>query len=183
MTAKQHTLIGGIATLVLSPILGLNAIPFWIGSVLIDIDHYLEFLYHNKLTDFSIKKMYDYHSILSRWFSRPEFLNLSIFHTAEFLSLFYVFADWLDSPMLKAVLCGMLFHLLLDAVHFARLGILNKRAHSIIEFFIRKEAMKRRGLHPFTVVNEALDAVLKDRPRKLQSETVGVSKQYDRCSF
>lgn len=179
MTAKQHTLIGGIAALILSPILGLSAIPFWMGSVLIDIDHYLEFLYHNKLTDFSVKRMSDYHNVLSGWFSRPEFLNLSIFHTVEFLSLFYLLAVWLGSPMTKAILWGMLFHLLLDTIHLSRLGILNKRAHSIIEFFIRKEIMKRRGFHPFIVVDEALDAVLQNNPKKLQSKIVYTSKQDD----
>ena len=179
MTAKQHTLIGGIAALILSPILGLGAIPFWIGSVLIDADHYLEFIYHNRLTDFSIKRMYDYHNTLGGWFSRPEFLNLSIFHTVEFLSLVYILTIWLGSPMLKAVLWGMLFHLLLDTIHLSRRGILNKRAHSIVEFFIRKELMKRRGSHPFIVVGKALDAVLQNNPKKLQSKTICTSKQYD----
>lgn len=170
MRAKQHILIGGIASLVLSPIIGLGAIPFWIGSVLIDTDHYLEFIYHNRLTNFSIRRMYDYHYLLSNWWSRPEFLNLSIFHTVEFLLLFYLGALWLDSPMLKAALWGMLFHLFLDIIHLLRLGVVNKRAYSVIEFFIRKEIMKRNGLHPFTVCNKAVEAVFQDNPRKTSSQ-------------
>lgn len=148
--------------MILSPILGLGAIPFWIGSVLIDTDHYLEFIYHNRLTDFSVKKMYDYHNTLGGWFSRPEFLNLSIFHTVEFLFLFYILAVWLDSPMLMAALLGMLFHVLTDIVFLTHQGVVTKRAHSIIEFFVRKKRLTRRGLHPGTVCNEALGIIYKE---------------------
>ncbi len=145
--------------MVLSPILGLGAIPFWIGSVLIDTDHYLEFIYINKFTDFSIKRMYDYHNTLGSWFSRPEFLNLSIFHTVEFLSLSYILAVWVDSPILKATLLGMLFHVLTDIVSLTYQGVITKRAHSIIEFFIRKRHLIRHGLHPKIVCNDALQAI------------------------
>jgi hypothetical protein len=116
--------------------------------------------------------MHDYHYILGDWLTRPEFLNLSIFHTIEFLSLVYILTIWLGSLMLKMVLWGMLFHMLLDTIHLSKLGVASKRAYSIIEFLIRKEAMKRRGLHPFTVVGEALDVVLQNNPKKLQSKSV-----------
>lgn len=157
MQLRQHVLYGGAASVVLFPVLGLTSIAFWIGSVLIDADHYLEYIYHNRLTDFSVRRMHHYHYILGNWHTRPEFLNLSIFHTVEFLTLFYLWSRWLGSPMLKVALWGMLFHLLLDTIHLARLGVVTKRAYSIIEFLVRKELMRHNGLHPFTVVGEALD--------------------------
>lgn len=168
MRIREHVLIGGIASLVLSPVIGLGAIPFWIGSVLIDVDHYLEFIYHNRLTNFSIRRMYDYHYLLGNYWPRPEFLNLSIFHTAEFLSLFYLVALWLDSSMLKAALWGMLLHFFLDFIYLVHMGAADKRAYSIIEFLIRKEIMKRNGLHPFTICNEAIDVILQDSPKRPQ---------------
>lgn len=170
MRAREHVLIGGIASLVLSPVIGLGSIPFWIGSVLIDVDHYLEFIYHNRLTNFSIRRMYDYHYLLGNYWPRPEFLNLSVFHTVEFLSLFYLVALWLDSFMLKAALLGMLLHFFLDFIYLVSWGAANKRAYSIIEFLIRKEIMKRNGLHPFTICNEAIDVVLQNNPQKPQRE-------------
>lgn len=166
MTVKQHTLIGGVAALALTPILGLAAIPFWLGSILIDIDHYLEFIYHNRLTDFNIKRMHDYHSTLGRWFSRPEFLNLSIFHTVEFLALLYISGMWLDSLLIKATVGGMLFHILLDTIYLYSRGSLSKRAHSIIEFVIRKELMKLRGFHPCIVCSEALQLIYEKSSEK-----------------
>lgn len=170
MRIRGHVLIGGVASLVLSPVIGLGAIPFWIGSVLIDVDHYLEFIYLNRLTNFSIRRMSDYHYLLSNYWPRPGFLNLSIFHTAEFLSLFYLVALWLDSFMLKAALWGMLLHFFLDFICLVNMGATNKRAYSIIEFLIRKEIMKRHGLHPFTICNEAIDVVLQNNPKKPQRE-------------
>lgn len=179
MTTRQHVLSGGIASLLLSPIIGLGAIPFWIGSVLIDVDHYLEFIYHNRLTDFSLKKAHYYHYALGERLPRPELLNLSIFHTVEFFLLFYLGARWLGSPMLKAVLWGMIFHVLLDMVYLTRLGFAWKRSYSWIEFLIRKEIMKRNGLDPFTVCGEALDIVLKDGPRRPQPQALVTRNQDD----
>lgn len=150
----------------LYPVLGLGSVAFWVGSVLIDADHYLEFIYHNKLTDFSIRRMLEYHYTLGKWIGQEEFLNLSIFHTVEFLALFYLGAVWLDSPMLKAFLWGMVYHRFLDTIYLARLGYASKRVHSIVEFFIRKELIKRNGLHPVTVCNRALDEVLQGNTGK-----------------
>lgn len=146
----------------LSPILGLASITFWIGSVFIDADHYLEFIYHNRLTDFSIRRMLNYHHILGGWLARKEFINLSVFHTAEFLLLSYLGALWSGSPMLKAALWGMLFHVLLDTLNLSRRGFVTKRAYSITDFFIQKKRMERNGLHPKVLYKEALDLTWRD---------------------
>jgi hypothetical protein len=157
MSPKQHITYGGLASVALSPILGKASIAFWIGSVLIDTDHYLEFIYHNRFSNFSIKRMLDYHCILGDWLSRPEFINLSIFHTLESLAIVYLLSKLLNSQWLVALFYGMLFHIILDTIHLYRQGATFKRAFSIIEFWIRKRFMRRNGLYPEVLYKKALN--------------------------
>lgn len=157
MSVKEHTIIGGIVSLGLLPLLGVQSLALWAASVLIDADHYLEFLYHNGLKSFSLKEADSYHRILGGWLSKPEFINLSIFHTAECLLLMYFLSLWLGSPWLKVVLYGMMLHLILDMASLYRDGLLSKRAFSVVEFKIRKGIMERNGLYPKVLYKKALD--------------------------
>lgn len=157
MSVRDHTIIGGILSLGLFPLLGAKSLALWAASVLIDTDHYLEFLYHNGLKRFSIKEADSYHRILGGWLSKPEFINLSIFHTVECLLLMYFLSLWLGSPWLKAVFYGMLLHLILDVAHLYKSGLVSKRAFSVVEFKIRKGIMERNSLYPKVLYEKALD--------------------------
>ena len=157
MSVRDHTIIGGILSLGLFPLLGVKSLALWAASVLIDTDHYLEFLYHNGLKSYSLKEANSYHRILGGWLSKPEFINLSIFHTAECLLLIYFLSLWLGSPWLKVIFYGMLLHLILDVAHFYKYGLLSKRAFSVVEFKIRKGIMERNGLYPKVLYKKALD--------------------------
>ncbi|MFN3466766.1 MAG: hypothetical protein ACK4WF_03585 [Candidatus Brocadiales bacterium] len=157
MRVRDHVVLGGIFSLGLLPLLGIKSLAFWAASVLIDADHYIEFLYHNGFNNFSLKEANSYHRVLSGWLSRPEFINLSIFHTMECLLLVYFLSYWLGSPWLVAIFYGMLVHLFLDAVHLYSLGVPFKRAFSIVEFKIRKGIMERNGLYPKVLYKEALN--------------------------
>lgn len=158
MTVRDHTIVGGVFSLGLLPFLGVKSLAFWAASVLIDTDHYLEFLYHNGLKSFSLKEADSYHRILGGWWSKPEFINLSIFHTVECLLLVYFVYYQLGSPWLEAVFYGMLLHLILDVAFIYYLGGLPlKRAFSIVEFKIRKGIMERNGLYPKVLYEKALD--------------------------
>src|SRR3989338_10228429 len=157
MSVRDHTIIGGILSLGLFPLLGAKSLALWAASVLIDTDHYLEFLYHNGLKSYSLKEANSYHRILGSWLSKPEFINLSIFHTAECLLLMYFLSLWLGSPWLKVILCGMLLHLILDAVYLYKHAKISKRAFSVVEFKIRKGIMERNGLYPKVLYKKALD--------------------------
>ena len=54
MKLKQHILYGGVASLCLVPKFGLLSSVFWAASVLIDIDHYIDFVYRNQCTSLGI---------------------------------------------------------------------------------------------------------------------------------
>jgi hypothetical protein len=150
-------ILGGICSAVLYPVLGVKCLAFWAASVLLDADHYLEFLYHNGIRNFSLSKAVTFHNILHDFRERAEFINLSIFHTIECLLSVYFLILWLDSPWLRAIFYGMLLHVISDAVYLYRLGIFFKRANSIIEFRIRKSVMERNGIYPRVLYKEALD--------------------------
>lgn len=159
MTLKSHIIIGGAASAALYPVLGVDCIFFWFASFLIDIDHYLDFLYHNGFKDWSPRRMFDYHKVLVRHWHSPAFLNIEIFHTVEFLAALYAVAVLTGSAGLKAVFWGFIFHNLLDIIFLAKKGILFKRAYSFTEYFIRKRAMRLRGLCPSSLCTLAVSTV------------------------
>lgn len=158
MSTRNHAIVGGVFSLGLLPLLGVKSLAFWAASVLIDADHYLEYLYHNGFKRFSLKEASVYHQILGEWWLNAEFINLSIFHTAECLLMVYFVSYWLDSPWLAAIFYGMLLHLILDtALQYYLTGLPFKRVFSIVEFKIRKGIMERNGLYPKVLYEKALD--------------------------
>lgn len=160
MQARYHALSGGIAALALVPVLGTNSAAFFCASVLIDSDHYLDYLYRNKFTDFSIKRMFAYNKTLSEKTPEPHFLGLSIMHTAEFLLLVYAVAALTGFSLLWAVLWGLIFHMVFDLIYLQRRGLISKRALSLIEYVIRWNRLSRRGLHPESPYSVALNDAL-----------------------
>lgn len=156
MTLRDHTILGGAVSLVLYPFIGLEALWFLGGTVLIDIDHYLDFIYHNKLRDLSPKKMFSYHKVLQRWWKSPDFLNMEVFHTVEFLSIILAIAIIMRSGALTVLFFGLIFHIILDLIFLIRHGILNKRVHSIVGYFLKKRSMARLGLSPARLYREAV---------------------------
>lgn len=156
MKLTHHIIYGGIASLCLFPKMGFLCGVFWAASVLIDIDHYIDFLYRNRFTSFSLKKMFAYCNVFIMWNTRPGLLGLSIFHTIEIIGGIYLISFWLDLAVIKAVFGGMVFHMFLDILYLLRKGILFRRAFSLLEYFIRKNLMIRNGLSPDAMYEEAL---------------------------
>jgi hypothetical protein len=156
MNLRDHTILGGAASIILYPFTGLNVLWFFGASVLIDIDHYLDFIYHTGLKDLAPKRMFQYHNSLQRWWQDPAFLNMEVFHTVEFLSLIVILALILSSRALWALFFGLIFHIALDLVFLYRHGIFNKRIHSIAGYFLKKRKMARVGLDPARLYNEAV---------------------------
>ena len=143
---RDHVVLGAIAAVTLLPHLGpWGAVEFWLAAVLIDIDHYLHFLYANRFKDWSIRGMFQFHHSLFDQRHRQDFLGIEIFHTVEFILPTGVLI-WFYLPALKPVLWGILLHSGVDLIHLARHSILSKRAHSIVEFLIRRKRMEQRGL-------------------------------------
>lgn len=162
MRPRNHVILGGAAAGALYPFLGANSVIFWLASFLVDIDHYLEFLYHNGFTDFSFRRMFDYHRVLQRFYRRPDFLNVSVFHTVEFLAPLYAVSRVLGSEALEAVFWGILLHLTLDMLSLLSGGAFFKRSHSIIEYLIRRRLLKRRGFRPADIYTRAVEVVRDD---------------------
>jgi len=160
MQARYHALSGGIAALALTPVLGIDGAVFFCASVLIDSDHYLDYLYRNKFTNFSIERMFEYNRILAGKASESGFLGLSIMHTVEFLSLVYAAAALIGFSFLWATLWGLIFHMAFDLIYLQRRGMVFTRALSLVEYVIRWNRLTRRGLRPGLPFSVALSDVL-----------------------
>lgn len=159
MRPVDHVIYGSIAASVLYPYAGVEAIYFWAGSFLIDIDHYLDYIYHNRFTDFSFRKMFDYHRALDRFWFSPEFLNVEIFHTIEFLMLLFLVSQWTASVPLLLVFFGFVFHSLLDVVHLYRHNAVTIRAYSFTEYYIRRKRLVEAGYRPRDIYDTAVRTV------------------------
>jgi len=170
MKPREHVWIGGIAAAAaFAPELAGEAAAFWTATVLIDTDHYLDFLYYNRCRDLSIRGMFLFHRLLFQKIRRRDFLGLSVFHTAEFFAGLYLLATWTGSAILQAALLGCVFHLALDVAYLACYRSVFKRAYSVIEYGVRRRVMLRRGDDPDRpfrdVLSEMREAVSAPAPR------------------
>jgi len=159
MKLKQHIIYGGIVSLCLVPKLGLLSSVFWASSVLIDVDHYIDFVYRNRFTSFSIRKMFACYDIILDWKDKPGFLTLNVFHTIEVIIGVYFMSVWLNSNAIKTVFWGMVFHMALDIYSMSRKGVLITRAISFLEYVVRRKLMIWNGLSPNEATEEIIIAV------------------------
>lgn len=155
MRPREHAVYGGLAAAALYPALGAGSLLFWAASVAIDLDHYLDYIWHNRFTDFGFKGMFEYHRLITRKWHSPEFLNVEVFHTIEFIVPLFMAAHFTGSALLFAVCLGLVFHILLDLVSLFKNGIGTARAHSLPEYFIRKKMLEARGFDPAGLYREA----------------------------
>ena len=159
MKPHYHAIIGGTVALALAPALGLNSAVFWASSVLVDGDHYVDYVYRNGFKDYSIKRMFTFHDLLFEKVKEPDFLSLNLMHTAELILLISVAAAMTGWVWLIAILGGILLHILLDLFYMYRHDGLFKRSLSIIEYFMRWRRMKRQGLRPELHYQSALESM------------------------
>jgi hypothetical protein len=59
---------------------------------------------------------------------------------------------------------GMLFHIILDAIHAHKKKI--QKSLSLIEYFIKRKLMKKEGVDPDKLLNEILDSIAKQPTKK-----------------
>lgn len=160
MTLTEHVVLGGAAALVLSPALGTEgSLAFWASSVLLDVDHYWDYLVKTGFRNWSPRTMFAYYRELAVHLRRPDMLILSLFHTAEWFLLVGLLGLWGGVDLVVAAFCGMVFHLALDLVRLASYRAVSRRALSIVEYVIRRRRLWRRGVDPDAVFREALVAV------------------------
>lgn len=160
MKLSEHIVLGGGAAIALAPTLGARgSLVFWASSVLIDVDHHWDYVYRNGFTDWSPAGMFAYHERMFAQIRRPDFLAMNLFHTAEWFLLVACAMLWQGSAILFAVLLGMVFHLALDLLRLARHRAVFSRALSLIEYWIRRRILVRRGLDPDRPSADALAAI------------------------
>ena len=160
MNLREHVVLGGVAAAALSPVLGAqNSAVFWAASVLIDVDHYCDYLSRNGFRNWSFGKTFEFHRALFPRIRDPEFLALSLFHTAECFLLVFLAGVWLGSSAVIAAFWGMVFHLGLDLASLAWRGATFSRALSLVEYWIRRHALLGRGFDPDRPYREALEAI------------------------
>ena len=153
MRLREHIKYGSVASLLSLRFLGpWYALIFWLASVLIDVDHYIDYVYRTGGTDWRVASIFRLDHFLRQKLQRGELQGrlvcLSLFHTVECFSLIYLAFLWTGSVFWLAVFYGMAFHLFLDVVALAGCRALFVRAFSLIEYVVRRRIMKARGMNP-----------------------------------
>lgn len=149
MRLKSHIIAGVIGTAILYPIFGpWRSAVFFISSVMIDADHYLDYLWKTKFEDWRPSQMFKYYDhVIANKFDKRK-LGFSILHTIEAYIVIYFLAIVVNHDFFITVLGGMAYHMIFDALSFAKDRLHFIRAYSIMEYHIRKKRMQKKGLNP-----------------------------------
>lgn len=148
MKLREHLIIGGAAAVLLYFHWGLwRALLFWGAEVLIDADHYWDYLWRSKFADWSGWRMFKYYDLIEKRGNGKNFYGLSLLHTTEVFLLVYALARFWSYGFFMAVFWGMAFHLFLDIVDLAYNRKLFIRAYSIIEYWVKRPRLIRRGIN------------------------------------
>ncbi len=156
MKARYHAMTGAVAASALIPVLGVNSAVFWVASILIDGDHYIDYVYRCRFRDFSIKRMFRFHELLFKEVKARHFLSLNLLHTVEVLIFLYIAGEITSWLWLQAIFWGMLFHVATDLVYMYVKGSLFRRALSIVEYAVRWDNIKRHGCRPEEIYSSVL---------------------------
>lgn len=139
MDIKFHFGFTSILAAILFPVFGWKVLIFYIGGVLVDIDHYIWFVAKYK----KINPLQCYNFYISespRQNFKPIIGALHIFHTFEYLTFIIVLSLFNNYTFIYLI--GLLGHYLLDLVWHAFIAkrvILN---HSIISWIIKNKFQK-----------------------------------------
>lgn len=137
MSLKQHTIQASVGSMILAPFLGVDAIVFFFSMILIDVDHYFDFVVVCRR--FGIRDMFKYHNWV--WKQKDAVYGLSLFHTAEVLLLLFILGYW--SHYFWLTLLGFSVHIMFDLYFLYKHYSFFSRAFSIIEYLIKKNNMRR----------------------------------------
>ena len=143
MTLRQHATLTAAASLFLLPFWNwTQLLLFSAGSVLIDVDHYLLYVWRRKRL--GIADMFEYHQELFTRRASIPYAGICIFHTVDFFALCLVLALWF--PLLWYLLAGLVFHFLLDVLFLLRHDYALGRAYFVLEHYLRK---RRHPRYPY----------------------------------
>ena len=148
MRLREHVILGGVAAVSLYPFFGFwQSLLFWVSAVLIDADHYLDYLWKTKGKDWSPKAMFKYYDKVTEHMYDKENLGFSLLHTVEIFILVYLLAIEVNYIFFMTVLAGMLFHLVLDLSYLSYHKVFYVRSFSLFQHSITKKKMRKNGLN------------------------------------
>jgi len=131
MLPKTHIIINLILSLILLPFINpIYVLIFFLSSILIDVDHYLYYVFEKKR--FSLKSAYNWYVL-----EKSRFHNLSleekkkhryfifIFHSLELLIILFIASLYI--PILFFITLGFSIHLIEDMLVAIRYKYLNRK--------------------------------------------------------
>lgn len=130
MLPKSHIILGIIFSLLLYFFMHvsiISALVVLLSSVLIDIDHYLWYVFRKK--DLSLANSY-------RWYKNLPFNHKPMFHfmhSVEFLILTFLLS--FIFPVFLFIFLGFIFHSIADILEFAYDGNIDNREYFFIRYF------------------------------------------------
>ncbi|MBU4332471.1 hypothetical protein KKD19_00840 [Patescibacteria group bacterium] len=134
---------GIISLLILATTNWQNGLLFFIGGILVDVDHYLKFAWRVKNPSFI--KAYKTCCELSEKIKKnpKQYLSLCHFHTIEFLIIVFALSLAWGSYFLFFGIC---FHFLLDILAMFIYHSVGVREISIIRFMFRKRKVEKEKI-------------------------------------
>lgn len=140
MLPSEHILYGFIAALIIfilfPPIGSTGLLIIVLASILVDADHYVNYIIKKK--DWNFSRAVDYYlkiDIIERS-SRKQQEPLMFLHTFEFLILLIILAFFNEFFIYVSI--GIAIHIALDFVHLKKNDILHTRTHSVIYSWLKK---------------------------------------------
>ena len=155
MKVKEHLSYSALASTALYPLFGEKTLLFFVSSILIDLDHYVDFVYYSRFQNWNIKDMFRFHGQISQWKHLPNIYALEAFHTIEFHFSILALAAYFRSTELYLVFWGLMFHMALDLIRLYSWRGISRRALSFFEYWIRAKNMRRSGIEPEHLFNNA----------------------------
>ena len=105
MKLREHLIIGGIAMVILTPQWGIwRALLFWGAEVLIDADHYWDYLWRSRFQDWSGWRMFRYYDQITEHIHDKNFFAISILHTVEVFVAVYLLAQYWNHTFFMTIL-------------------------------------------------------------------------------
>lgn len=131
MLPKTHIIFGLIFSFLIYLSINLTfsqTLLVFLSSVLIDIDHYLFYLFRKK--NLSLKKAYIWHKNIPKT-RKP---TLHLLHTVEFLVLIFILTYFWQGFLF--ILIGMLFHSIFDILEFIYYKSPEAREFFLIKYLV-----------------------------------------------
>jgi len=139
MVPLIHFLVSIFIVMLLYPIFNWQVLMIFVGGVLIDIDHYLLYIY--RFRKFSLRGCYRYHHIKVKKNNHKDvFGALLIFHTIEFLLLSVFLSIYSTLALMFTI--GLLGHYTLDVIERYKLEKSFITNPSLISWIIKNKIQK-----------------------------------------